>query len=252
VPLIANGRAVGVISMQSYTSNAYDQEEIRLLELVATQAAFAIQNSRLFEKAQHEISSRIEAEESLRAANNQLELQIREISDLRDQLREQAIRDPLTGLFNRRYLTETLTRELDQARRAGAPVSIIIMDIDWFKNVNDTFGHDGGDKMLNALATLLQAHCRSGDIACRYGGEEFVVVLIGTALEIASQRAEELRMAFHALVIPHESGNIRATLSLGAAAFPLHGETGESVLIKADQALYQAKQTGRNRVVVAP
>lgn len=171
---------------------------------------------------------------------------------LRETLRSQSIRDPLTGLFNRRYLEETLAREERRAIRANLPIGLIVFDVDHFKRLNDTHGHDAGDAVLRALGSLLQTHVREGDIACRYGGEEFVIALPGASLAITRERANELRKLTEKLTsfIPGRSIE-KVTISLGAAAYPNHGATWQEVIQAADKALYRAKQGGRNRVEAA-
>ena len=171
---------------------------------------------------------------------------------LRETLRSQSIRDPLTGLFNRRYLEETLSREERRAARANSPIGLIVFDVDHFKRLNDTHGHDAGDAVLRALGAMLQSHVREGDIACRYGGEEFVIALPGASIAIVCQRAEELRQATEKLasLVPGRSIE-KVTISLGAAAYPDHGATWQEVIQSADKALYRAKQSGRNKVEAA-
>jgi diguanylate cyclase (GGDEF)-like protein/PAS domain S-box-containing protein len=171
---------------------------------------------------------------------------------LRAVLRAQAIRDPLTGLFNRRYLTELLELELRRAQRSRYSVGVVMLDIDHFKRVNDTFGHQAGDMLLREFATLLKTNCRGGDIVARFGGEEFVLVLPAVSLEDATRRAETLREAAGDLQLVSDHQTLGpVTVSLGVAVFPNHGTTGEALIQKADSALYQAKQRGRNRVVSA-
>jgi diguanylate cyclase (GGDEF)-like protein len=171
---------------------------------------------------------------------------------LRDSLRQQSIRDPLTGLFNRRYLEETLGLEIERARRSNAPFSIIMLDLDHFKQFNDTHGHEAGDVVLQTFGSFIQRHVRGGDIACRYGGEEFTLVLPSTSIEIAQQRAAQISEGIRALNIDFKNQILGPlTLSIGVACFPTHGEMGEVVLQAADAALYQAKSQGRDRVVVA-
>ena len=249
VPMISHNRMIGVISMQKYDPAAYSEDEILLLETIATQAAMAIENSQLFESIQKELKQRREAQAALEKVNKQLVAQIQQNEVLRLELQEQAVRDPLTGLFNRRYLKETLEREVSRARRDGSPIGIMIMDIDEFKNVNDLFGHNAGDRMLEAMGELLRANIRLGDVVCRYGGEEFVIVMPGASLQVAYQRAELIRSKFEQMYLPFENELLHATISLGVAGFPVHGIDGEDALIRADRALYQAKQAGRNRVV---
>ncbi len=250
VPLRLRGQVVGVISMQSYQPNAYTAEQIRMLQTVAIQAAITIEKSRLYDQAQLEIVSRRSAERSLREANERLQEQLKQNEQLQALLREQAIRDAVTGLFNRRYLEETLDRELARAERRDSPISIIMMDIDHFKVLNDEFGHKAGDLMLKAIGEMLRAQTRQADVACRYGGEEFVVVMADAKLEEAADRAEGLRASVESLRVSYEYRELRATVSVGVAAYPDHGNTTDIVLRAADAALYAAKAAGRNRVNV--
>ena len=165
-------------------------------------------------------------------------------------LQEQAIRDALTGLYNRRYLDATIERELARAMRESQPISFVMLDIDRFKSINDNFGHKEGDAVLQKLATLLLSHTRVDDIVCRYGGEEFLIVLPNVNAEIAFQVAERWRRSFVGLTMPLAPVEIKFTLSCGISEFPIDGETKEELISTADKALYRAKQTGRNRVVV--
>jgi diguanylate cyclase (GGDEF)-like protein len=165
-------------------------------------------------------------------------------------LQEQAVRDALTGLYNRRYLDETLEREMAHAMREGQPISFAMLDIDHFKSVNDNFGHHEGDVVLQKLATLLLSHTRVGDIVCRYGGEEFLIVLPDVTAAIAFQIAERWRRSFVGLTMPLEPVGVKVTLSCGISEFPTHGMTKEELISIADQALYHAKETGRNRVII--
>jgi len=165
-------------------------------------------------------------------------------------LQEQAIRDALTGLYNRRYLDETLERELARAMREGQPVSFVMLDIDHFKDVNDTFGHNEGDAVLQKLATLLLSHTRVDDIVCRYGGEEFLIVLPNVNTEISFQVAERWRRSFVGLTMPLAPVEVKFTLSCGISEFPIDGDTKEELISTADKALYRAKRAGRNRVVI--
>jgi diguanylate cyclase (GGDEF)-like protein len=168
---------------------------------------------------------------------------------LRDQLRDQSIRDPLTGLFNRRYMLETCRREFSRAARAAQPVSILSIDVDHFKKFNDNHGHDAGDTVLREVGKGLEAVFREEDVACRFGGEEFVVILPGAPIEIAVKRAEELRGKIEALTVRYLEQNLpRITISVGVAAFPEAGDNPQLVLKAADDALYRAKEGGRNRV----
>lgn len=201
---------------------------------------------------QLDITQRREAERALAETNQRLNEQIRENEILQVQLREQAVRDPLTGLYNRRYLDEIADRELARARREGNPITLAMLDIDHFKHVNDAYGHQGGDEVLVALAELLRAHIRSADIVCRLGGEEFLLLAPDLPLHAAVERSEQLRQTFAALPICFGELTLRATLSIGLASYPEHGETLTSLIQAADKALYAAKHGGRNQVGVAP
>jgi diguanylate cyclase (GGDEF)-like protein/PAS domain S-box-containing protein len=170
---------------------------------------------------------------------------------LRETLRSQSIRDALTGLYNRRYMEESLERELHRAARKGWPVCVIMLDIDHFKSYNDRFGHEAGDEMLRKMGTLLQSNIRREDIACRYGGEEFLLILPDAGLEVGRQRAERIREVVGTVSIEFRHTHLDpVTLSLGVAAYPQHGLDQRTVLHAADMALYQAKHNGRNRVEV--
>lgn len=197
-----------------------------------------------------DITSRKQNEAILKDTNKQLVEQIEESRALRDQLREQATRDPLTNLYNRRYLEEMFSQELARASRENYPVCVIMMDIDRFKRVNDTCGHKAGDDVLRALSTLILMHIRRFDAACRFGGEEFVIVMPRLSIETGRERAEFLRREF-ANMPPHcAEMKVSPTLSVGLASYPRDGTNGEELLNAADQALYAAKSSGRNRIVV--
>ena len=171
---------------------------------------------------------------------------------LRETLRHQVVHDVLTGLFNRRYLEETLEREIYRSRRRCASLCLIMLDLDHFKNFNDTYGHEAGDNLLRTLGKFLSDRVRREDVACRYGGEEFVLILAEASQQIVHQRAEEIRGEFSRLPILHRGQVLEnVTLSLGVAMFPDHGATGRDVLRAADDAMYRAKAQGRNRVLVA-
>jgi len=219
-PLVAQGNSFGVLYVSSEPRNgeaALSQAKQRLAEAVAAQLGLGLSN-----------------------------VQLRQI------LRSQSIHDPLTGLFNRRYMSETLDREVHRARRAGHPLGVLMVDVDGFKQQNDAFGHDAGDAILVELGALLQGSLRKEDIACRYGGEEFVLVLPDASLENAARRAEQLRDAVRRMRIPHKDALLGpVTISVGVAAFPDHGSDATGLLKSADMALYEAKRTGRDRVTVA-
>ncbi len=250
VPMIAREQIIGVLSIQSYQPNRYTTEQIQLLEAIASQAAIAIENSQIYEKTRAEALARRQAQENLQETNQALQSQIHTIEAIQDELREQAIRDPLTSLYNRRYLNQSFSQKLKTAERKSTPLSVIMFDIDHFKSFNDAYGHLIGDQLLIELGKLLRQHTRSSDIACRYGGEEFLVLLPNTSLTIAARRAEEFRQKFAGLRLEADGKTISTTISLGVVAFPEHAQTPEGLIVQADQAMYSAKQAGRNRVFI--
>ncbi|MBK8619590.1 MAG: GGDEF domain-containing protein [Anaerolineales bacterium] len=198
----------------------------------------------------HDITERKLLENELKKTNEALEAKIRETEELKAKVQEQAIRDPLTGVFNRRFLAESLDKEIPRAARENSPVAIVMMDVDFFKKFNDTYGHKCGDIVLMDLANFLTENSRQGDVVCRYGGEEFVILMPNATLHDAHERAETWRRDYTAKVIHYEGKKLNASFSAGVASFPLHGPSGESILHAADHALYRSKSDGRNRVTL--
>ena len=171
---------------------------------------------------------------------------------LRETLRNQSIRDPLTGLYNRRHLEESLSRDFARAERDAGPIAVLMIDVDHFKRFNDEHGHTLGDIALRRVADEIAAFCRRGDLASRYGGEEFTVVMTQISENEALARAEALCAQIRRVRV--ETRNHRmlsVTISIGVAHFPTHGETPAQILDAADRALYRAKRDGRDRVVSA-
>lgn len=199
-----------------------------------------------------EIRLRQTIEDQLRKTNEALETKLSEIIELQAQLREQAIRDALTGLFNRHYLAEVMSTELSRAQRGNYPVTFMLIDLDHFKDINDKFGHHAGDVALSKAGEMLLRHIRQGDYAFRYGGEEFLVILPGIAPQDAVRRAEQLRADFVSLKTEVEGHAIEITASIGVAVYPFDGEKSEDILHYVDAALYQAKGKGRDRVIFSP
>lgn len=197
-----------------------------------------------------DISRQRLAEEALHQAYLQLKTRIDEIETLQDTLREQALHDPLTGLYNRRYLEETLGREISRAEREQRPLTFALIDLDNFKSINDRFGHIIGDTVLCALADLLRTHCRQADIVCRLGGEEFIIVLPSADERNGWMRLELLRRRFSDLRFQAEQHTFQASFSCGIACFPHDGNSFSRLYQLADMALYQAKARGKNQVLL--
>jgi diguanylate cyclase (GGDEF)-like protein/PAS domain S-box-containing protein len=206
------------------------------------------------EQAQTEVGPDASRESRQRLATTvagQLALSLANLR-LRETLRDQSIRDPLTGLFNRRFMQESLDRELQRARRKKRPLAVVFVDLDHFKRFNDAFGHDAGDLILRTMGELFLRHFRGDDVICRYGGEEFAIILPESSAKDAAKRANLLRMEASKVSVRHLGKVLDSvTLSVGVAAFPEHGSTAEEILRTADQCLYQSKTDGRDRLTVA-
>ncbi len=224
IPMMAQGQPIGMFHM-SWSENTFlrDAANLSSVEAVAVSAtetvAVAIANVRLREK-----------------------------------LKDQTMRDPLTGLYNRGYLEDSLNREISRARRNGEVVGVIMIDIDNFKLFNDSFGHPAGDELLRMLGVYLKSHVRPGDIPARYGGEEFTLIMPGASGAIVQARAEKLRAEFCTIqgkMTDSKTSGGSISLSCGVAIFPEHGDTLPELLQAADVALYQAKRAGKDRVVVS-
>jgi diguanylate cyclase (GGDEF)-like protein len=217
VPLVAHGETLGVFYLCAKRPDALNDKMQRIIRTLTEQFSLTLANLRL-----------------------------------QQTLRTQSIRDPLTGLFNRRYMEASLEREMIRAKRHETPLSVIMLDVDHFKRFNDTFGHGAGDVVIQELGKVLKSCARGEDIVCRYGGEEFIIILPGASLEIARQRAERINEAVRRLQIEYHGQALACiSVSLGVAAYPQHSDSHDELVRTADAALYRAKQTGRDRVVVA-
>ncbi|MBA3477413.1 MAG: diguanylate cyclase [Lautropia sp.] len=168
---------------------------------------------------------------------------------LRRSLEQQSLRDPLTNLFNRRYFNEQLAIEFERAHRSRSPLALQMVDIDHFKRINDRFGHEAGDRVLRMVSDILQQNARSGDIVCRWGGEEFLILMPGSNATAAKRRADEIRSRVNDQI--EIVGGTRVSVSIGVASFPDHASDPDGLIDVSDRALYAAKGAGRNRVTVA-
>jgi diguanylate cyclase (GGDEF)-like protein/PAS domain S-box-containing protein len=226
VPMVAQGNTVGVLHLEFQSEPAFRYDS----------------DTEIFRDSQQRLAIGAASEIALSLASLQL----------RETLREQAIRDPLTRLFNRRFLEESLDRELQLAARKKQSIAVLFLDLDHFKRFNDSFGHDAGDMVLRSLADLFRNAFRSTDICCRYGGEEFAIVMPESSSQDAATRAEALRCKVKNLRLEYKKQTLgQLTLSVGVAAFPEHGSTSRDLLKIADQCLYESKARGRDVVTVA-
>lgn len=197
-----------------------------------------------------DITERKTLDDQLRQAYEKLQAQYREIEGLQNVLREQSVRDPLTGLHNRRYMEEALRLEYARAVRGGLSFSIVMLDMDNLKQINDQYGHVFGDKTLQMLGAELSKATRMEDVTCRYGGDEFLIILHNTSAQDTCNKIESIRLQLSERPVMFEGQNIRVTFTAGVATFPIHGQTIEAVLQAADSALYTAKAAGRNMVMM--
>lgn len=217
-PMVAYGELIGVLHVAEIEGDAISPMARQIMVSAAEHLAVAIANLRL-----------------------------------REELQIKSIRDPLTGLFNRRYMQETLERELARSSREQSSVATLVLDIDHFKGFNDLYGHDAGDAVLREFAAFLQESIRAEDIACRYGGEEFVVIMPGAVAEAALQRAEQIREGIKEIELRRNGKPVpRINVSIGVSIFPEHGNNMDQLFSAADAALYEAKEEGRDRVKLAP
>jgi len=199
----------------------------------------------------HDVTEYKRLEQELKKANQSLTEKLAENEILRAMLQEQAIRDPLTNVYNRRFMTEFLSTELARSEREQLSVSVVLLDMDHFKQFNDVYGHKCGDVVLQEFSKFLMERTRRGDIVCRYGGEEFIIIMPNASLETAFDRADAWRQGFSETTIQYDDMKFSATFSAGIAVYPDHGLTGDALMQAADKALYQSKNNGRNRVTRA-
>jgi diguanylate cyclase (GGDEF)-like protein len=218
-PILAHGETIGLLHVRA--RDGTDSESFfgmrRLAQMSAEQISLAIANVRM-----------------------------------RDQLQDQSVRDPLTGLYNRRHLTDALRRMLARAQVTGRALSVLSIDVDHFKKFNDNHGHDAGDIVLRSVGALLDRQCDGDQIACRLGGEEFMLLLPDTTVDRALQAAESVRLAAETVTVRYGEKTLpRITVSIGVAIAPVHGTTAQDIMRVADDCLYTAKARGRNQVVLA-
>ena len=246
VPLTFRESRIGVIEVLNKKQGQFDEADVEVLVALATQATITIEIARLYRQAQEEIAERIKVEEELRRHQDHLEELVKERTA---EVHRLAITDSLTGLFNRGHLMLLGNKALQQAQRYHRPLSAMFLDIDHFKQINDTYSHATGDEALRKLAELLLQKSRSADIAGRYGGEEFVVLLPDTNLQSALELAERLLNQIRGIRIDTPQGQISFTASIGVVEMDrTHLQTLDYLLDKADKAHYAAKHAGRDRV----
>lgn len=216
VPIMAKDEILGVISVGSHNSRRFHEREIRLLDSIAAQIGIAIENAQLYEKTV-----------------------------------EMAFNDDVTILYNRRYFLEELERELARALRKRTPLSLLMMDMDGLKSINDRFGHDQGAAFLKELGSIIKTNTRASDVAARFGGDEFVLLAAETDTKEAVEIAERLRLETKSYSTEIDGWEVGMSISIGVATFPEHASDSEALLKRADEALYEAKRAGKNQTCVA-
>lgn len=237
-----------LVAMQNIgTENDNDIDNARIVAVdLNSKNGTYINGERIFE-------SELRNGDKLHIGDTILKFEVKDRLDLsyHERLYHQATRDALTGLWNRNHAQEEMEKFLSVAGRHARPFSVLLFDIDHFKGVNDTYGHDIGDVVLRTTSQVVASHLRSHDVAARYGGEEFIILLPETSIEGALIAAERLRQAIESVDFAPLGCPRRVTISIGVAQFPICGRTGEELVKQADEALYRAKQTGRNRACLA-
>ena len=198
-----------------------------------------------------DISEQKLASLSIENINLNLQSKLEEIQKLQKTLEEQAIHDPLTNVYNRRFFDEAFEKELARSKRSARPLCIIMIDIDHFKRINDQFGHAAGDRVLRNFGELLLKKTRKSDVVCRYGGEEFIILFTEADEVCLMDRADEIRRDFRKMCLDDPDLKMDVTISIGVACYPKHGEDTRELILKADRALYDAKENGRNQVSLA-
>lgn len=242
VPLTQSPNASGPIWCYETEHSPRSHFRLRLNKSAANSAYFLL--------VMHDITTDQADLLELSQQNAELKQRLSDIERLKNRIREQAIRDPLTNLFNRRFLNEFMERELAQARRNQKPLSLVMLDLDHFKQLNDQYGHQTGDMVIEMVAKNLLRQSRRTDILFRYGGEEFLVILPNTSDQQAKHLAENWRLQVQGAPVQAKHQTIHVTLSAGIASYPEHGTTAFNLIQAADEALYQAKAAGRNQVVL--
>ena len=198
-----------------------------------------------------DISEQKRSSMEIQSINSDLNAKLTQIEILKKELEEQTIRDPLTNVYNRRFFDETFEKEIARSKRRGKPLCITMIDIDHFKRVNDQYGHAVGDQVLKNFGALLLSKTRKGDVVCRYGGEEFIILLTDADHVQTLNRLNEIREDFRNMCLQDATLKMDVTISLGVACFPHHGNDSRDLILKADKALYAAKENGRNQVAIA-
>ena len=263
MPVIKQGEIFAILYLENnITTDAFTPDCLQTLNLIATQIGVSIENARLYQNIEKKVDERTRqlqekselleiAGEVLEHANKEMAWEIDQRKLLEEELRKLSTTDYLTGLFIRRQLFELGEKEINRAHRNGTPLSLMILDIDHFKSVNDTYGHDIGDEVLKSFSAIFRDSLRNVDIVCRYGGEEFVAILPDTDTQMAMDVAQRLRQNVEASILSVEGAELKYTISIGLTGLRESDTLTNQLINRADEALYHAKNSGRNQVVIA-
>jgi diguanylate cyclase (GGDEF)-like protein len=256
MPVIKQGEMFAILYLENnITTDAFTPDRLQTLSLITTQIGVSIENARLYQNIEKKVDERTrqlqESSELINQTNEEMAREIEQRKLLEEELRKLATTDYLTGLFIRRQLFELGEKEISRAKRNNTPLSLMILDIDHFKSINDTYGHAIGDEVLKNFSIIFRDSLRNIDTVCRFGGEEFVAILPDTDIQLAMEVAQRLRQNIETSIMPIEGAELRYTISIGLTGLRETDIEINQLINRADEALYNAKKSGRNRVVVA-
>jgi diguanylate cyclase (GGDEF)-like protein len=257
MPVIKQGELFAILYLENnFATDTFTPARLQILNLITSQIGVSIENARLYQSIEKKVDERTrqlqEKSAQLNRANEEMAAEIEQRKLLEEELRRLATTDYLTGLFIRRKLFELGETEINRAKRNGSPLALMILDIDHFKSINDTYGHAIGDEVLKAFAAVFRDSLRNVDSVCRFGGEEFVAILPDTDIQHAMEVAQRLRQNVEASTLPVEGKQLKYTISIGLTRLLERDTLVSELILRADEALYHSKNTGRNRVTLAP
>ncbi len=256
LPIVSKGGLTGLLYLENNSApGVFTLERLEILKVISAQIAISIENARLYESIEKKVGERTselrEKSELLNRLNREMAHEIEQRKLLEEELRKLATTDSLTGLLVRRRLFELGEAEISRAQRTGSPLSLMVLDIDHFKSINDSFGHAIGDEVLKSFSMVFRDSLRNMDIVCRFGGEEFVAILPDTDTQVAMEAAQRLRKNVETNILSLDGSDVKFTISVGLTGLQEHDTQINQLIMRADKALYQAKNAGRNRVVLA-
>lgn len=250
IPVIVSNKAIGAISIAFKKEKFFDTQEVQLLMAVGRQLGIAMQNAQLMNSLRAELSERLRVEASMKEANETINEKNKLLEKVMANLEIESKVDSLTGLYNRRYILEKINEEIIRFKRSGNKFSIVIGDIDFLKKVNDSYGHDFGDVVLKNVSEILKSNLREEDCLSRWGGEEFLILIVDTDLERARVITNRMREKIEEEIFEHNLKKVSVTMTFGISIY-VDNDSIDDMIKKADDALYRGKKNGRNCVVIA-